>query len=97
LQQLHQRLTGFSPVAHPAFLRPGYCQYMSATPPEPAFNFFSHVRRAVGAIGLAAAGAVALVGVLPLVAQPPVEQPAPVQAENSRAAPAQPVLSRTGR
>lgn len=59
---------------------------MSDIAGEPAFHFFSHVRRALGALGLAALGALVLVGLLPLVAgnaghnqpeTPAAEQPRP--------------------
>lgn len=39
---------------------------MSDIANEPAFEFFSHVRKALAAMGLAALGAVVLVGLMPL-------------------------------
>jgi len=39
------------------------------TEPEPAFAFFSHAGRALGALALTALGALVLIGLIPLVAQ----------------------------
>jgi hypothetical protein len=54
---------------------------MSDIAGEPSHAFFSHVRRALGALGLAALGAAVLVGLIPLIGgkpqQPPVSKTAP--------------------
>ncbi|MBK9975989.1 MAG: hypothetical protein IPP14_14550 [Planctomycetes bacterium] len=38
------------------------------TEPEPAFAYFSHARRALGALALTALGALVMIGLIPLLA-----------------------------
>lgn len=68
---------------------------MNTTPAEPA-DIFSHVRKAMGAIGLAALGATVLIGILPLVIAPRVE-PVAQREEPARPELPAPVLANPGR